>query len=108
MADDAAARFKKANDNAVVDNLNLDNMGRVIECGLSRLEISRFHGKKAVVRQLIPYTRRPRRVGRGDVGDCGQDLVVYCDGIGRLTRGRHAGRDHQRQCIPDMTGLFKR
>ena len=102
------ARLQEADDDAVVDDLDLHDVRGGRECGLGLFSITGLYREQTVFGQILPYQWRARRVGHGDIGHGGQRFVLHDDGLRRIAGERLARCHDQRDRLADMACLADR
>ena len=102
---EAGARLEEGDDEALVDELERDDMRGAGEGGVGRGAIAGLVGEEPVRGQRVPDQRGARRVGFGEVGDGEERLVLDRDALGGLLRRLEHRRDDERHGLADMTRL---
>ena len=103
MAADRAARLQGGNHDAVVDQLQLDDMGRAGNRRAHRVLIAFLKAVGEIVRCLLPQWRRIGLQRHWCIDHRRQRLPVDAHQFGGIARGNAGFRDHERHRITDMT-----
>jgi hypothetical protein len=102
------ARLHRIRDEAVVDQVELDDPGRLADRGLDRRGIAQMPVVTDIARRFRPHLRRARLQRRDDVDDRRLDGVIDGDVLGGVARLSEAVGDDDRDGVADMAHAVDR
>jgi len=105
---DGGARFHRVGDEAVVDEVELDDTRRLGERRVDHRRVAEMPVVADIARDFREYLRRAGLHRLGDIGDRGLDGVIDRDQLGRVARLRQAVGDDDRDRVADMAHLAVR
>src|SRR5437763_3282665 len=105
---DRGARLHRIGDEAVVDQVELDDLGGLADCGLHRGGIAQMPIVADIARRLRPDLRRTRLQCRDNIDDRRLDGVIDRDFLGAVARLSQGLGDNDRDGIADMTNAIDR
>ena len=105
---DRSARLQRRDHDAVVHQLQFDDMYRAGDRGARSGLIALLEAIGQVVRRLLPYLRRGRQQGGGRIDHRWQRLPFHRDTLCCVTRRCTRLGDHERHRVADMARPFRR